>query len=195
VEGAHEDAGPEGWIRISQKGRQGGGKQEASQRLAVELGSRTVPWATGRAEEQTVDHVQSEKIANRIGHCWRKSRRTCTRYGQNQCRGWQEPDNQDDPEVYPLGGSGRWPLQIMAKTAASAGGSQVPLMSEREGFMHPGHGQEGHFREAPGTGGIIVGGGRGWAIWRAVQAVNGMESGRAEVTNAVGSSRLSRDEV
>jgi hypothetical protein len=37
-----------------------------------------------------------------------------------------------------------------------------------------GHGQEGHFRVAPRTGEIIVGGGRGvrgWAIWRAMQAV------------------------
>jgi hypothetical protein len=110
-----------------------GVKEEASRRpvrgwqehfRTIELGSRTVPWATGRAEEQTVDHVQSEKIANRIGHCWRKPRRTCTRYGQNQCRGLQEPDNQDDPEDYALGGSGRWPLQIMAETAASAGAAR-----------------------------------------------------------------------
>jgi hypothetical protein len=34
-----------------------------------------------------------------------------------------------------------------------------------------GHVQEGHLRVAPGTGGISVGGGRGWAIWRALQAV------------------------
>jgi hypothetical protein len=34
-----------------------------------------------------------------------------------------------------------------------------------------GHGRQGHFRVAPGTDGISVGVGRGWAIWRAVQAV------------------------
>jgi hypothetical protein len=34
-----------------------------------------------------------------------------------------------------------------------------------------GHGREGHFRVAPGTGGISLRGGTGWAIWRAVHAV------------------------
>jgi hypothetical protein len=36
-----------------------------------------------------------------------------------------------------------------------------------------GHFRKGHFRVAPGTGGISMGGGRGWAIWRALQAVQG----------------------
>jgi hypothetical protein len=34
-----------------------------------------------------------------------------------------------------------------------------------------GHGREGHFRAAPGAGGISVWGGRGWAIWGVVQAI------------------------
>jgi hypothetical protein len=36
-----------------------------------------------------------------------------------------------------------------------------------------GHAREGHFRVAPGTGGISVRDGRGWAIWRALQAIQG----------------------
>jgi hypothetical protein len=36
-----------------------------------------------------------------------------------------------------------------------------------------GHFQEVHLRVAPGTGGISVGGGMGWAIWRALQTIQG----------------------
>jgi hypothetical protein len=36
-----------------------------------------------------------------------------------------------------------------------------------------GHVREGHFRVAPGTGGIGLRGGRGLAIWRALQAIRG----------------------
>jgi hypothetical protein len=63
---------PEGWIRYQQTGRQGGGGNEARQKMSsnllrVALGNRMAPWATGRAEEQTVDDVQPGKIAGTMG--------------------------------------------------------------------------------------------------------------------------------
>jgi hypothetical protein len=46
-----------------------------------------------------------------------------------------------------------------------------------------GHVREGHFRVAPATCGISVGGGRGWAIWRTVhEHVQAVQVGFREIS-------------
>jgi hypothetical protein len=117
---------PEEWIRNQQTGGQGGGGNEARQKMSsnllrVELGNRMAPWATGRAEEQRVDDVQPGKIADTVGE-------VCFRVHQIQVQAVQGPAGVGRSLAIRMawqtmqGGSG-WPLHLatLAKAAESAG--------------------------------------------------------------------------
>jgi hypothetical protein len=56
--------------------------------------------------DDQMDDVQPEKIAGRRGHFGWSDFGVATRCRWNQCRGWQEPGDQDDRADHPGGGQG-----------------------------------------------------------------------------------------
>jgi hypothetical protein len=92
------------------------------QEFRAQLGDGMATWFAGRAEVQRMGGVQPGKIAGRTGHD------TGSHFGvapgeisAGVGAPWRGPGYKDDGADHPIGGSGRWQLRIMAKTAASAG--------------------------------------------------------------------------